>query len=512
MMPYAPTQPARGLARTRVSPPAIATLAYAAVVAGAVISSGPARAAEWTGTVSNSWFVGGNWNPAGVPTGSAVGINTQSPNPARLAGAAASAFTLTVGDTGNGSLAIADGGILSQFGLGTLGQSVSRTGVVTVDGANSAWNITSNNLYVGNNGSGSLTLTGGATVTNGFGIIGRLAGSSGTVSVSGSGSTWASRNTVTVGAGGSGSLSVLDGGVVTSIGPSAAVGSSATGSATVSGPGSRWSHTGYMFVGQSAAGSLTLDDGARVGVTQYLHVGVNPGGDGEITVDGDGSRLDVGSRLLLGQTQFGPSDGDGQLTITDGALVTVGTLFGLDTRGGSALRLDGGFLAWQGDRVADLQSLRSAGGIELLDDGGWTNAAGSPRINLDYFAPGEAAAAAAFTGNRYTDLDGYTLLTAAAFAVSLGLPGDYNDSGSVEQGDLDLVLNNWGSHRTAGFVANADGFATANVDQEELDAVLNNWGGSLVPNFQGVVVPEPATSLLLLGAFACLYRRRTVAA
>ncbi len=88
------------------------------------------------------------------------------------------------------------------------------------------------------------------------------------------------------------------------------------------------------------------------------------------------------------------------------------------------------------------------------------------------------------------------------------LAGDYNDSGSVEQGDLDLVLNNWGGPRTAGFVANADGFATANVDQEELDRVLNNWGSSNAPSFSGSPVPEPAVAALLgLGGLALTRRR-----
>ena len=92
--------------------------------------------------------------------------------------------------------------------------------------------------------------------------------------------------------------------------------------------------------------------------------------------------------------------------------------------------------------------------------------------------------------------------------IAAGLAGDYNNSGSVEQGDLDLVLNNWGGPRTAGFVANADGFATANVDQEELDRVLNNWGSSNAPSFAGSSVPEPALAAVLASAGLLLRRRR----
>ncbi|MEM8782493.1 MAG: choice-of-anchor tandem repeat NxxGxxAF-containing protein [Planctomycetota bacterium] len=82
-------------------------------------------------------------------------------------------------------------------------------------------------------------------------------------------------------------------------------------------------------------------------------------------------------------------------------------------------------------------------------------------------------------------------------SAALALPGDYNDSGQVEQGDLNLVLNNWGQPRP--FAPNGDPFTTTKVDQEELNRVLNNWG-STTPPFQNVTplnVPEPAWGLTL---------------
>ncbi|MEM7576387.1 MAG: hypothetical protein AAF328_02830 [Planctomycetota bacterium] len=93
--------------------------------------------------------------------------------------------------------------------------------------------------------------------------------------------------------------------------------------------------------------------------------------------------------------------------------------------------------------------------------------------------------------------------------VATALVGDYNGNGQVEQGDLNLVLNNWGGAR--GDWDNAEGFLTGNVDQEELNRVLNNWGSSSAsPDFSGFVVPEPSAFALLFGAVALRRRRRVV--
>ncbi len=82
--------------------------------------------------------------------------------------------------------------------------------------------------------------------------------------------------------------------------------------------------------------------------------------------------------------------------------------------------------------------------------------------------------------------------------------GDYNASGQVEQGDLDLVLQNWGldTDATSGGAIPAgwtNDLPDGLIDQGELDGVLLNWGVSAVPAFNGASVPEPA----LVGEF-CL--------
>ncbi|MEM1026770.1 MAG: sulfatase-like hydrolase/transferase [Planctomycetota bacterium] len=85
------------------------------------------------------------------------------------------------------------------------------------------------------------------------------------------------------------------------------------------------------------------------------------------------------------------------------------------------------------------------------------------------------------------------------------LIGDYDDSGLVEQGDLNLVLNNWGDPRP--FDPNGQPFATDVVDQEELNRVLSNWGGSAAPDFRGASVPEPA-GIGVMCLLACGMGRR----
>jgi len=76
------------------------------------------------------------------------------------------------------------------------------------------------------------------------------------------------------------------------------------------------------------------------------------------------------------------------------------------------------------------------------------------------------------------------------------LRGDYNASGAVEQGDLDLVLLHWGQE----LIDPADVGWTADppqgaIDQQELDNVLLNWGvSSEAPGISAV--PEPESQML----------------
>ncbi len=110
-----------------------------------------------------------------------------------------------------------------------------------------------------------------------------------------------------------------------------------------------------------------------------------------------------------------------------------------------------------------------------------------------------------------TDGDAQTAAEAwldALFAA--GLPGDYNASGQVEQGDLDLVLQNWGVDTdTAGVPAGwVNDLPDGQIEQTELDGVLQNWGSTAAPNFTGGIVPEPGSALAGALFLAILQIRR----
>jgi hypothetical protein len=88
-----------------------------------------------------------------------------------------------------------------------------------------------------------------------------------------------------------------------------------------------------------------------------------------------------------------------------------------------------------------------------------------------------------------------------------GIPGDYNNNGTVEQADLDLVLLNWGADGTTPPNGWTNNLPEGTIDQAELDGVLLNWGNTAA---LGVAsgVPEPGTQVLLVLAIAAMFARR----
>ncbi|MER0237166.1 autotransporter domain-containing protein [Fulvimarina sp. MAC8] len=177
---------------------------------------------------------------------------------------------LIVGSGGTGTLNIKDGGKVTNAGEGTVGYQAGSNGTVTVDGSGSSWvNGPGRELSIGWSGTGALTITDGGSVSNSNGFIGARAGGSGTVTVRDAGSIWTNSSQLILGFG-------------------------------------------------ASAGTLSIENGGTV-INKDGRIGLSSGGTGVVTVTGANSTLtDNGSTLRVGY------EGNGTLNISDGGLVTVG--------------------------------------------------------------------------------------------------------------------------------------------------------------------------------------------
>ena len=132
----------------------------------------------------------GNWI-AGVPRQTTdANINTVTPNSTEIRDPGATALNLTVGPNGTGMLTIQTGGTLTDIARDNW-QFTGRAGHGDGDRRRAPTGRMSETLVVGGLGTGTLTIQDGGTVNSGGGgSVGLSAGSTGTVTVTGPGSSW----------------------------------------------------------------------------------------------------------------------------------------------------------------------------------------------------------------------------------------------------------------------------------------------------------------------------------
>jgi len=302
---------------------------------------------------------------------------------------------------GLGTLTISGGGVVRSTAASDtsrsylqIANSTAGTGSVTVTGAGSLLDIGNNAASIGVGGTGSLTVAAGAaarsstadSVTRAALIVGTNSRSSGTVTVTGSKSSYTATGSAFFGRAGTGALIVDSGAVFT--GGQAAAGTVAGSSVTI-GSGDSSSATSTFYGGSGSAqvksgallhslynltvgfdgtvGSLLVDNATaladrfvtigsgtdRVGgngtVTLQnggvlraggqhitglsgIGIGVGPGNSGSVTVTGSGSVLDAnGDRLSIGTRPSSgsslPGTGSGTLTISAGGKALAGSSY-----------------------------------------------------------------------------------------------------------------------------------------------------------------------------------------
>ncbi|HEY4233076.1 MAG TPA: hypothetical protein VGM76_06605 [Lacipirellulaceae bacterium] len=361
-------------------------IGWFALVAWVLAQGGAALAIDWKANVSGNFNTGTNWVGGVAPTSAdtaAFGVGPNANYTVTLNGAVQgfppvvhSVDRLVVGANtvslarnsflGLTSLAASNntltesgrGIVVGQLATGTatLNTSISITGIAATiaDAAGSVgtWNMTSNALtlsgatntsalIVGNDGAGTLNISGGASVNLTAAqdslILGKNTGASGTVAVSGNGSRLVASDaasSIVVGNASVGSLTVSNGGLVNE--GSAMVGAlpGGTGSINVTGTAAELNLASGLQLGSSTSqngfsGSGSLDVSVAGQVAVGGDAAVGSAGSGAVTVAGSGSTWSVGGQLKI-RTK-------GSLDITGGAQVSSGrAIFNGDVNIGDA--------------------------------------------------------------------------------------------------------------------------------------------------------------------------------
>ncbi len=225
---------------------------------------------------------------------------------------------LSIGYIGVGMLTITDGGsVISNAASSTnsnIGNNSNSQGTVTIQGVGSKW-TNSGNLDVGSGGTGIMSVSGGATVSNLSGMIGSTSQSHGTVNITGAGSIWTS-SSLTVANQGTGKLTIEDGGTVISNSFSnVGVDDVSDGTVDLKGAGSSWTSTAGLTVGGYGKGTVNVSNGATM-QSSMSYIGRSVfSSHGVVTVTGSNS-IWMNAGLVVGNS------GIGELTIADGGSVT----------------------------------------------------------------------------------------------------------------------------------------------------------------------------------------------
>ncbi|WP_142780417.1 autotransporter domain-containing protein [Agrobacterium sp. T29] len=272
---------------------------------------------------------------------------------------------------GNGRLEVTTGGKVESTSA-RLGIVTGATGAVTVDGGGSGWTVGSAGLGVGIDGIGSLGVSGGGVVDSATTVLAVNPGSSGSATVSGSGSILRNAGDLYVGGAGEASLHIEADGVVISDSGYVAQLSGSISSVTVSGGGSKWTLGRTLIVGHQSGtmGDVSVTDGGGIQAGQ-LALGALEGSSGSLMIRGAGSEVTVkvdNSLAYSGYMDVG-YDGSGSLIVSDAASLDAYQLY-LGTKAGSSGTLH---VIGTGSRVEIGNALTigssGSGTVEVAGDG-----------------------------------------------------------------------------------------------------------------------------------------------
>ena len=307
---------------------------------------------------------------------------------------------LAVANSGRAAFNLTGGTVNSGYGI--IGLNAGSVGTATVTGSGTTWNNTAVSLTVGSSGNGELLVNQGGTVTSPAGNIGLFAGSTGVATVKGAGSSWVTPGNLVVGqvGDGNGTLNIQNGGAVSNLNGFLGYGVGATGTATVTGVGSTWTNN-LLQVGRLGTGTLNVEAGGAVTNTAGS-IGEFAGSTGTATVTGPGSIWTNTGDLYVGNL------GTGMLNVLNGGRLDAAGLMSINSA--STVTLDGGSINANGG-LDNSGTLNHIDGTLTVTNGVFTPNASSPTddYGIDGVTPVDAPLVVIGTGGS-TAIGGYLLV------------------------------------------------------------------------------------------------------
>ena len=548
----------------------------------------------WTNPAGGSWQSGGNWNTGAAPTPLQAGVFDSPGATIPVSFAADSTVFSTIFRNGNVTLALNGHSLIATVPSPLSKQTSPLVAVADAPGssanvtlANGTVDVSNGSLTIGPSGNGSLALGAGIILNSGSILLGDHAGGFGFLSVTASAAITNIANPgdtgdMYVGNDGNGTVTQSGGSLLTSnlyiaFDPASNGNYTLSGGSLNAGFEIQADDEGAVSIFNQTGGTHTVGTELQLagfGATSLATY--NLSGTGVLSVGDDlsfgqggsasffqtGGSATIGGTLLLtpapaetalyslqagslttGTLQAGPGGTFTQtggtlsiitgLTLTGGAVTLGGnqTLYTFPTlsiAGGtltlagpaktvvaSNYTLNGTTNAWNGlidvgagkllipdaaTHNTTLANLRNQVASAITTGSGITSSALPSRMGL------------AVLDNAVlhrTTFGGITVDDSFIF-VSPELLGDANADGIIDLTDLSTVLNNFGSTTPAWTSGNFDGAPT--IDLTDLSDVLNNFGATnpnafTAQNPPAIPTPEPAT-LALLAPAALLHRSR----
>jgi T5SS/PEP-CTERM-associated repeat protein len=276
--------------------------------------------------------------------------------------------TLYVGHYGRGTLTVADGGLVTAKTLFASSSDLFGNGTITVKslildadlvfdgtrgltqslpfGTGGTLNLKINGsgpLGTGYKETGTLRIADGLTIYSSIGYLGFYSGSSGSATVTGTGTKWTISSMLYTGIYGSSTLHIQGGGQVSNMPGYIGYFSGSTGTVIVTGTGSKWTNSDDLYIGYSGIGRMSIEAGGQVSDT-YGTLGNNSGSTGTVMVTGPGSKWINSEEIYVGFFA-----GSGKLVITNGGKVTAKTLYLDKPRSAISMHVSGNDMLVLGD-------------------------------------------------------------------------------------------------------------------------------------------------------------------